>query len=594
MKFIKKRTETGRKPSRILLFLFLFPALLLCALFLFLCTDGEKEQTADETFKTFTSRLFLSNVSSNTLTLHYTLADPEAAGITDAPVSFGEYSASAKERSAAALENALDTLCSFPKEELSASNRLTYDILRVQIQSELALAEYPYYEEILSPLLGTQAQLPILLAEYSFSSREDIETYLALLEQIDSYYESLLAYEREKAEAGLFMPEETAEAVITQCRDFVSDPGSHFLLSSFEERLAQADFLSEEERKTYAEANRARVIGHVLPAYELLADGLEELKTCGTNPYGLCYYPEGAAYYEALIDCTIGSGRSMTEIRNLIDGQLLSDARLMADIITRRPELLTHLSRQIESQAPEDILAELQEAIQADFPAVNSASCTVKYVAPSLESYLSPAFYLTPPLDQMNRHVIYINQGADYDELTLFTTLAHEGWPGHLYQTMYEDSLKLDPVRNIFYFGGYVEGWAAYAERYAYRFTSLDSDSAELLAANSFLLLGLYARADTGIHYEGWKPEDLAAYLEAFGITDETALDSIYQAIVQNPANYLKYYLGAVEILELKKEAQETFGEHFAIKDFHEFILSIGPAPFSVIRDYLYGWTGTD
>ena len=92
----------------------------------------------------------------------------------------------------------------------------------------------------------------------------------------------------------------------------------------------------------------------------------------------------------------------------------------------------------------------------------------------------------------------------------------------------------------------------------------------------------------------GWKPEDLAAYLEAFGITDETALDSIYQAIVQNPANYLKYYLGAVEILELKKEAQETFGEHFAIKDFHEFILSIGPAPFSVIRDYLYGWTGTD
>ena len=284
----------------------------------------------------------------------------------------------------------------------------------------------------------------------------------------------------------------------------------------------------------------------------------------------------------------------MTEIRNLIDGQLLSDARLMADIITRRPELLTHLSRQIESQAPEDILAELQEAIQADFPAVNSASCTVKYVVPSLESYLSPAFYLTPPLDQMNKHVIYINQGADYDELTLFTTLAHEGWPGHLYQTMYEDSLKLDPVRNIFYFGGYVEGWAAYAERYAYRFTSLDSDSAELLAANSFLLLGLYARADTGIHYEGWKPEDLAAYLEAFGITDETALNSIYQAIVQNPANYLKYYLGAVEILELKKEAQETFGEHFAIKDFHEFTLSIGPAPFSVIRDYLYGWTGTD
>ena len=240
------------------------------------------------------------------------------------------------------------------------------------------------------------------------------------------------------------------------------------------------------------------------------------------------------------------------------------------------------------------MLASLQEKIRKDFPAVNAADCTVKYVAPSLEEYLSPAFYLTPPLDQMSSHTIYINQGSDYDNLALFTTLAHEGYPGHLYQTLYEDSLKLDPVRDIFYFGGYVEGWATYAERYAYRFTELDSDSAELLAANYFLLLGLYARSDVGIHYDGWKPEDLADFLGGFGITDEPTLSSIYQAILQNPANYLKYYLGAVEILALREDAQEAFGSHFTIKDFHEFILSIGPAPFSVIRDYLYGWTGMD
>lgn len=594
MKVIKERFANKKRAGKILAPLLVLLVLLCCAVILFPFLREKRGQTADEAFKAFTSELFLSNVSSNTLTLHYTLADPEAAGIAGAPVSFGDYSADARKRSAAALENALETLSSFPKEELSSSSRLTCDILLVQLQNELALCRYPYYEEILSPLLGTQAQLPILLAEYSFASREDIETYLALLEQLDSYYESLLAYEQEKAEAGLFMWEETAEAVIDQCRDFISDPGSHFLLTSFKERLDQADFLSEEEKTAYLETNRARVTGHVLPAYEQLADGLEELKTCGTNPYGLCFYPEGTGYYKALVDCVIGSGRSMTEIRNLIDEQLLSDARLMAGIIGRRPELLTRLSRQIESQSPEDILAALQEDIREDFPAVSSASCTVKYVAPSLEKYLSPAFYLTPPLDQMSNHVIYINQASDYDNLTLFTTLAHEGWPGHLYQTLYENSLKLDPVRSIFYFGGYVEGWATYAERYAYRYTSLDPDCADLLAANFFLLLGLYARSDVGIHYDGWKPEDLADYFSSFGITDDTVLNSIYQAIVQNPADYLKYYLGAVEILELKKEAEEAFGEHFAVKDFHEFILSIGPAPFSVIRDYLYGWTGTD
>ena len=68
---------------------------------------------------------------------------------------------------------ALEALSDFPRDELSASNRLTWDILCTQLQNELALAAYPYYEEALSPLLGIQAQLPTLLAEYSFASRED-------------------------------------------------------------------------------------------------------------------------------------------------------------------------------------------------------------------------------------------------------------------------------------------------------------------------------------------------------------------------------------------------------------------------------------
>lgn len=585
------RPEARR--ARLWPFLFLLLVLLL-ALFFLRPFFRQGRQSPDEAFQAFTRELFLANVSSSTLSLHYTLADPEAAGIKEAPISFGSYSREEKERSASALENALEALSDFPRDELSASNRLTWDILCTQLQNELALAAYPYYEEALSPLLGIQAQLPTLLAEYSFASREDIDTYLALLEQTGDYFESLLAYEQEKAAAGLFMSPETADAVIAQCRDFISRPGDHFLLSSFEERLSQADFLSSEEKTAYAQSNRARVIGHVLPAYELLIDGLEKLRDSGVNPYGLCHYPEGAAYYEDLVECTVGSGRGMKEIKEMIDAQILSDVRLMADIITRRPQLLTRLSRSIEEQSPEEILALLQEKIQEDFPAVGSASCTVKDVPASLEPYVSPAFYLTPPIDQTDRHVIYINRSSDYDNLSLFTTLAHEGWPGHLYQTLYEASMQADPVRGIFYFGGYVEGWAVYAERYAYRFTSLDDDSADLLAANSFLLLGLYARSDIGIHYDGWKPEDLAEFLESFGISGDKTLSSIYQAIVQNPANYLKYYLGAVEILCLREEAQEAFGERFEIRDFHEFILSVGPAPFSVIRSYLYGWTGTD
>lgn len=569
---------------------------LLCALFFLPFLRSRARQTTDEAFETFTEELFLSSVSENTLTLHYMLADPQAAGISDAPVTFGEYSADAKKRSAASLENALNKLSAFSPEELSAKNRLTYDILTVQMERELKLLAYPCYEEIFSPLLGTQAQLPVLLAEYAFYSKTDIDTYLSLLGQLDVYYEKLLDYQRERSDAGLFMSDETADAVIAQCRDFLSDPGNHFLLTSFEERLAEAHFLSEEERKAYTARNRTLVIGHVLPAYELLRKGIEELKGSGLNPYGLCHYPEGTAYYEALVACTVGSDRSIPQIKELINRQMSSDAQAMAEVIKKRPELLTGLSRSAPEQTPEAILASLKEQVERDFPSISDSACQVKYVAPSLEEHLSPAFYLTPPLDRTDpdSHIIYINSSADYDSLSLFTTLAHEGYPGHLYQTVYENSLCLNPARNLFYFGGYVEGWATYAELYSYRLTALDSDSTKLLASNSFLLLGLYARADIGVHYDGWTPEQLMDYFGSYGIRNESTLRSIYQAIVQDPGNYLKYYLGAAEILSLKSEAEEALGEQFTLKEFHTFLLSMGPAPFSVIREYLQDWTGAD
>ena len=306
--------------------------------------------------------------------------------------------------------------------------------------------------------------------------------------------------------------------------------------------------------------------------------------------------------------CGLGESFVENEIRDLIDRQLLSDVRQMAELIKRRPELLTDISRTIEIQEPEQILEELQTRMQTDFPAAaiyahNGADAdgtdhaihiSVKSVSPSLQEHLSPAFYLTPPLDAMWNHVIYINPAADYDGLTLFTTLAHEGFPGHLYQTLSEQTPPQSPVRSLFYFGGFVEGWATYAERLSYRYAGLDPDMADLLAANSFFLLGLYARSDVGIHYEGWTPSEMNALWNGYGITDADALAEIYQAIRQDPANYLKYYLGALEILELKKEAENGLGAQFALKDFHSYLLRTGPAPFSILQAYLPVWTATD
>lgn len=571
-------------------------------LLLFLCSGillffkpwKAPDQTADEAFEDFTHSLFLDEIASNPLTLHYTLSDPESYGITDAPTAFALYSAEASDSSAAALENTAQALSAFSREELSQKNQLTYDILSYQLEKQKDLLSFPYYEEILSPTLGAQAQLPVLLAEYAFRTEENVQNYLSLLSQLDVYFESLMDYEREKADAGLFMSDETADAVIRECQAFISNPGEHFLLSTFEDRLRSVGFLSEEKMNAYIDSNRALFFGHVIPAYELLIQGLTELKGSGRNPYGLCYYEHGADYYEALAAAVTGTGRDMEEVLLLIEEQLDTDLETIAWIVSQNPEILKTVSVPAGTSEPQNILKTLEQKIQSDFPSAPSASCQVKYVDASLQDYLSPAFYLTPPLDRMNEHVIYINPAGNYDSLSLFTTLAHEGWPGHLYQTLYENSCGFDPVRNLFHFGGYVEGWATYVEWLSYHYAISDKETAALLSANGAVSLGLHARADIGIHYEGWSLKDTEDFFAGYGIVNPDTVNTIYQAIIQDPGNYLKYYLGAAEIIKLREQAEDALSDNFVLKDFHEFILSMGPAPFPVIEAYMEQWMETE
>ena len=212
---------------------------------------------------------------------------------------------------------------------------------------------------------------------------------------------------------------------------------------------------------------------------------------------------------------------------------------------------------------------------------------SVKYVPEAMEEHLSPAFYMIPAIDNYEDNVIYVNQAHMGNALTLFTTLAHEGYPGHLYQTVYYASTDPDPLRSIFNFGGYVEGWATYAEMCSYSLAPLTREQSTLLQKNSSIILGLYTLADIGIHYEGWSRMDTFSFFSNYGISDIDTVNRIYDLILGSPGNYLKYYIGYLEFLELKKEWVAEKGEEFSQKEFHEAVLSVGPAPFELVEKYI-------
>lgn len=555
--------------------------------------DADEEETIDTVseFDSFTNRIFVDNVASNTLNLHYTLSDPGSYGIKGYKITLGRISLDAINAAVEKIKNYQTELHRFTYSQLNKNQQLTYDILEYYFANELSSTNLILYAEALSPALGTQAQLPVLFAEYAFNREKDITDYLSLLSDTDEYFGSIIEFEKEKSKSGLFMADYAADDIIEQCREFINDVDSNFLITIFSDKLDSLTFLSQEKKEAYRNQNAEIIKNHVIPAYQLLIDGLTLLKGSGTNEEGLCRYPEGLEYYKYLVKYNTGSTRSVDEIQTLISSKIASDMQDFLALLSQNPSVSASFnSYEFKLIRPEEMLEDLKMKIAEDFPTLPNTSYSVKYVDESLEDYLSPAFYLTPPIDDMSKNVIYINPARNYKKAELYATLAHEGYPGHLYQTVYSNSFLSDKIRSIISFPGYIEGWATYSELYSYGLADMDKDLAEALRLNKSLTLGLYATVDIGIHYDGWDIEETALYLGTYGITGNETAKAIYRKIVEEPANYLKYYVGYLEFLELKEKAEYELENRFNALAFHEFLLKTGPAPFDILKKYIDVW----
>ena len=540
-------------------------------------------ESSDRQFRTFTRSLFQTEVSANTISLHYTLRSPSDYGIADLPSTYGSLS-SDPVAAKASVRNVLSSLQEFDPDTLSSENALTFKILDTYLKNASTGTDYLLYQEPLGPVSGIHTQLPVLLSEYSFYDTQDVETYLALLKETPSYFDSVIRFEQKKAASGLFMPDYQADSVLDTCQSFIDMGKENYLVSTFNERIASLNLLPENKKDSFQKENMKLVTEEIYPAYQNLITAIKSLKGKGMNEQGLSHFPYGKKYYEYLVRQTTGCNESISRLRLMTRAQILEDLSAMQKILFPADAALTKASV-LEQTSPDSMLDDLRSKITDTFPKIPDVDFQVKYVPESMQDYLSPAFYMIPAIDNLTENVIYINNGQTASGLNLYTTLAHEGYPGHLYQTVYFSASEPDPIRSILDFGGYVEGWATYAEMMSYYLAPLPKTEASLLQKNNSVILGLYALADMGIHYDGWSVTDTVRFFSDYGINDPNAVQSVYKLIIGSPANYLKYYIGYLKFYELKKEMADALGNQFSQKEFHRAVLDVGPAPFEIVYD---------
>lgn len=558
--------------------------------------DPQAAENEHQRFTEFSEELFRSDLLASTINLHYTLAYPEEYGITNYEVALPTVSTDSEEESYADIRDALKELEDIDYKLLPDDDQLTYDVLKEYLETSLEGEGFYYFYEPFSPIMGFQSNLSITLAEYAFRREKDVQDYLEILELISPYVDSLITLEKSRSKMGYAMPDSTIDDVFKSIQEFLNSGENNIFLTSFEERLENLPELSETQKAEYAAKNQEILNNQIIPAYKKIGRCLQEIRGTAENVQGLCHTEGGSDYYAYLLKSTVGSGHTPEEMLALVEDQIQQDMTEMIMIMSASPEMLDNFDGTIpENRTPEEILDYLAEAIKDDYPELPiEASYQIKYVPEYMEESTSPAFYMIPPYDLPGENTIYINNFST-DESSLFSTLAHEGYPGHLYQTVYASAAFSNPIRNLLSYLGYSEGWGLYVEHESYamndKLTSQSADIARLHRLNSSISIAVHALVDLKIHYEGCTPEDIRTLLSAyFGDLGEEAVQELYDVIVSEPAYYLKYYGGYLEFLLLREKAEDQLEEKFNLKEFHKFLLDMGPCAFPVIDEYMDDW----
>jgi uncharacterized protein (DUF885 family) len=544
------------------------------------------DPAAQADFDAFLERVFVEELSeADTASIHYLLVHPEAYGLSLTPATLGDLGVEDEADNRAQTKALLEELRGHDRAALPADRQVTYDVLEDYLERQLAFPEgSELYGTLFSPVTGLQVNLPITLSNYAFYTAEDIPVYLELLQDVDRYLAQGEAYLDGQAAAGTLMSDVNLQSAARDLRAFTTDTENNQLKTSFAERLAGVEGLSDEERQTLLQRNDDILSQQVYPAFDRLAGKLEALQGKGGSG-SMANLPLGRAYYEALVALDTGSARTVEELRGAITSRMSSLALRMAGLMQEDEDILERydaLSPDLPD--PKAALEQLRRQAAADFPALGDLTYSIQYVPEAQEESTSPAYYVIPPLDDNTENSIFINRGSQ-DPLTAYVTLAHEGYPGHMYQTNYFNAQGAPRLRGLLDYNGYSEGWASYVEDLAYAWTDYYADDpalGEVVRINNEYNVALSALIDIGIHYDGWTVQDVA---EQLGVDDLEAAQGLYDFVAANPAYYLKYYGGQLEFTLLRQRAEEALGSDFDAQAFHTVVLDLGPCDFGLLQE---------
>lgn len=570
----------------------IFSVILVLTLMLTGCqSTPEPDISIQQTFDEFIEKDFVDTLQDNYLNMHIYTENPENFHVNKDEVKVTLGSVGISEEDKKEFLDFVEEFKTFDREELTPSQQDIYDTMAfmIEIEQELIKDDYKYFSQYFAEMSGIQRDIPELFANLVIRNEEDVQDIILLLQDVRPYVSDVLEYTKEQADAGYLMAD--LDSAIQECETIVKRGTNNSVRKAINKQI-EALNLSKEKTKEYEAQVEEAMKQSYIPAFEDIVKVLKTLKDKPNNRQGLVKLEKGKEYYELLFKRKVGTERSIEDVKSLLN-EYANDAlgSLQLEVI-KNPnnyEQIWDVSTNYKDY--ESMLKDLNQYIQNDFPEMENLQYEIQDLDAELARDSIAAYFVVPALDSTTPKKMFVNTQSKshrIDSLQTFTTVAHEGIPGHMYCTsQIYNNLKYDWMK-VNDTTGFTEGYATYIESIALGYLSdkIDNGILKCYEYHNTFTNCIVALIDIGIHYEGWSLEDTKNFLSSRGLSADIAKD-IYEQVQDNPVAFDSYYVGCFEIMELRKEAEKALGDKFNAKAFHQALIEGGGLPFSVIKRHI-------
>jgi len=523
----------------------------------------------------------------------------------------------AKEEHALTQQN-LTILKTIDYAALSEKAQLSYTLLKQALERDIFEYQFRDHTYPINTMFGTHTELPTFLINYhQVDTIEDAKSYISRLNKVGAQIDQLIINLQRRQDKGIMPPQFVFPVVIPATKNVVT--GAPFtdaetdspVFADFRKKVAASSIPDEAQAGLIAEAKETLKTSFKA-GYDRLIAFLEMQETAATTDDGVWKFPDGEAFYNAMLSRFTTTNLTATEVHqigldnvNRIHGEMQEimakvgfEGSLQDFFVFMREDKQFYYDDTDEGHtaymaSATAAIDAMREALPNYFGILPKADLVVKRVEPFREKSSGLAFYNAPSQDGSRPGTYYANL-VDMAQMSTYQMEAlafHEGLPGHHMQIAIAQELEGVPMFQKFIdFTAFTEGWGLYSEMlgkdmgfYKDPYSDFGRLSMELWRACRLVV-------DTGLHAKRWTRQQAMDYLTANTPNAPGQIETSINRYIVMPGQATAYMIGKLKITELREWSRAELGQAFDIRDFHDEVLKNGAVPLDILEQNIQKW----